>query len=492
VKRSHKWLAAGTSLAIATLLWPGQPPAAADTSLGGYEATASAAVVRLEIFDPTIPIPATPQIDGSVGYTNSTVETGPTTRALASYLWPGSVIGDGFDQLLKKPGATYPLQVNSRFPATTSAPAKNTIQLTDGNGMTTSSDGFNTSANVTLFGLAGDNTNVTGGLGTGLGKLTAKDPTKAHATPTLQPLPIGTSLAALITAENLTSTSTTTVADKTITAVAHAAASNIGLLGGLVKINGLDVLSTVVSDGTKSTVSGDATIGSVSILGLKVPISANGVNLGLPALSSTLTDLLSTLGLGIQTVPVSKATAGPQGEYHAQALVLTIDTKPLKSIVNNVLSPLFAKLPVKTRTQLQPILDLGPKIVLNIGTADATGSAAPAFNVGGFGGGGGGGAGGSGTGGSGGSGNTTPLGNGSLPGGTGNPSGSGSTIVPQSHQSSLALPPLGEVPRALILGALLVAGLVGWFFRRAAAGLLGSAGNCDYGLVTGVPDLRKG
>ena len=67
MKRTHQWLAAGTALALATLLWPGQAPASADTSLGGYDATATAAVLRLEIFDPTIPIPATPQIDGSVG-----------------------------------------------------------------------------------------------------------------------------------------------------------------------------------------------------------------------------------------------------------------------------------------------------------------------------------------------------------------------------------------------------------------------------------------
>ena len=489
MKRTHQWLAAGTALALATLLWPGQTPASADTSLGGYDGTATAAVIRLEIFDPTIPIPATPQIDGSVGYTSSTVETGPTTRALASYLWPGSVIGDGFDQLLKQPGAVYPLQVNSRYPATTQAPAKNTIQFTDGNGMTTSSDGFNTAANVTLLGLAGDNTNITGGIGTGLGKLMTKDPTKAHTGISPQPLPIGKSLAALITAQNLTSSSTTTVQDKTVTVVAHAAASNIGLLGGIIKIDGLDVMSKVVSDGTKATVSGDATVGAVSILGVKLPISANGVNLGLPALSKTVSDLLGELGLGIQAVPVAHSVTGAQGEYHSQALILTVDTKPLKSIVNNILSPLFAKLPANARTQLQPILDLGPKFVINIGTADATGSAAPAFDIGGFGGGAGGGGGGV----SGGGGGSSPLGGGSLPGNTGSsPAGSGSSLVPSSHPSSLALPPLGEVPRALILAALVIAGLVGWFFRRAAATMLGTAGSCEHGLVTGVPDLRRG
>jgi hypothetical protein len=61
-----------------------------------------------------------------------------------------------------------------------------------------------------------------------------------------------------------------------------------------------------------------------------------------------------------------------------------------------------------------------------------------------------------------------------------------------TQQSSYALPPLGSVPKALIIGALALAALIGWFFRRAAGVLLGGARNCSFGLVTGVPDLRKG
>jgi hypothetical protein len=491
VKSRHRWMAAVTVAGLATLLWPGAPGASADTTLGGYQGSAVASAVHIQIYEQDIPIPATPQLEASLAYGSSTVETGPTTRALASYLWPGTVIGDGFSNLVK--GANYPIQVNSRFPATTDAPATNTIQLTDGNGMTTSSDGFNTKATTTFLGIAGPGTELGGGIGTGLGKLGAKDPAKAPKTVSMKPLPVSAALAALVTAQNLTSTSTTTVADKTMTSTAHASASDISLLGGIIKIAGFAADASVVSDATKATTSGDATIGSVSILGLKLPIDANGINLGLPALSQTLSDLLSALGISIQTVPVTKSQDGPSGEFHSQVLVVSIDTKPLKSIINNVLSPIFAKLPSYARTQLQPVLDFGPKIVLTVGQADATATASPAFDLGG----------GSDLGGTGGTAGT--LGTPGTPGtpgtnlpntGNGLPNSGGAPGAAQNpisvQTTALGLPPLGSVPRALILGALLVAGIVGWFFRRAAAAVLGGAGKCGFGLVTGVPDLRKG
>ena len=502
MRTQHKWLAGGAVAVLAVLLWPGDA-VQADTSLGGYEGVASAAVVHIEIYDPTIPIPAEPQGDGSIGYTKSNVDSGPTSRALSSYLWPGVVIGDGFDQLTKQPGSQYPIAVNSRYPATSSAPAKNTIQLTDGNGMTTSTDGLNTDAKVTLLGVAGDGTNPLGGIGSGMTQLGALPPSsapsstssssKSGGSSTGAPLNIGGGLSALVSAKTVTSESKVTVADKTVTAEAHAAVANLSLLGGIISLKGLDVESKVVSDGSKATPTETTTLGSLSLLNGAFPIklSNDGIDLGLPAISDTVTGLLKSLGIEIKTLPVTKTADGPTATMSNQALQISIDTKPLKAVLDNVLNPILAAIPQAAKDQLAPILSLGPRIVLTIGTTDTSASAAPAYNPG---------SGGSfppvggSTGDNSGSTGGTGGGNGLLPGNTDQPSSAPqqTTQQPPSQQAASSLPGLGDVPRGLIVGGILLAAAIGWAVTRYGGILFGGAASCDYGLATGVPDLRKG
>ena len=494
--------------ALVILAWPG--PASGDTTLGGYSGSAIAEPVHLEIYDPVIPLPSDPQVDIGVGYTRATTDSGPVSRATASYLWPGDVLGDGFSQLVGG-NQSYPIQINSNYPATSTSPAANRAQLTDGNGMSTASDDTTTTANVTGLGIAGPNTDLLGGIGQGLQQLGGQPPSTAAAAPSA-PVPVSSTLAGLMTLQNFRSTSTTTLASKTFTASADATASDIALLNGLISIKGLSMTATTASDGTKATNSGHATIGGISIAGQTFSLDDAGVHgagstATLPTLPQAVTDALEQIGISVQLAPVTKTADGASGTFRAQGLVITIDTKPLRTALLNPVTDLLAKvvqqLPSQLSGQLLPLLNLAPKFVVTIGDVRTNASASPGY-VGGVptgptvppanpGSGSTGGPGTTGgTGGTGGNlGSSGSIGGGST-GATGG--GSGSNVIPPSTQQAVGfnLPGLGDVPRAVLLGGLVLAAALGWLLRTAGGFLLGGAGNCRFGLASGVPDLRKG
>jgi hypothetical protein len=498
--------------AVAVLAWPG--PSAADTALGGYSGVAQAEAIRIQIFEPEIPIPTDPgkpQVDGGIAYAKSNTDTGPVTRATASYLWPGDTIGDGFGALAGNDKAQYAIQVNSKYPETPTAPAKNTAQLTEGNGMTTSTDGFDTKASVTGLGIAGPDTDLLSGIGKGLRNLPGiGNPTAppAKELPSL-PLPVGQLLAAIATVQNVQSKSSVLVGKNSVTSSAQTLMSNVSLLGGLINIDSMRVTSTTVSDGKTARTSGSIRPGAITLAGTDIGLAGKGVKLGdsstkLPDLPSTVTDLLGKIGIEITYAPSTRTSQGATAALASDALVISVDTQPLKTALNvgglvGPLQDLISKIPHIGST-LAPLLGIGPKIVIRIGDVYSTATAAPAYTgpVGPPTGGnphpGGGHTGGGNpvppvdTGGGG-----TPIDTGggvplpSTPPGTTTP---GTTTPTQS--SAFDLPGLGEVPKALIIGGLVLALLSGWLFRMLSGFVLGGAGRCAHGLTTGVPDLRKG
>lgn len=498
--------------ALGVLAWPG--PATGGVPLGGYSGYALAEPVHLEIYDPVIPLPSDPQVDVGIAYTKASTETGPVSRATASYLWPGDVLGDGFSQLAGG-NTNYPIQVNSKYPATDSAPATNQAQLTDGNGMSTSSNDTVTQGKVTGLGIAGPGTNLLGGILKGLQQLSGKPPSSSSPSTPELPVPVSKTLAGILTLQNVKSTSTTKVTDSSFSASAEATVSTIALLGGIIKINGLDMTATTVSDGKKAVNSGHATLGSISIAGQTLSIDDAGVHVAgstaiLPGLPQVLTDALKQIGISFQLSPTTKTVQGASGTFRAQGLVLTIDTKPLRSALDapfGLLRQIVSKLPSQLSDQLGPLLNLAPKFVVTIGDVRTSASASEGFDGGGSvgpppsnPGGGGSNPGSTGNGNTGGGatgggnlGNSGPIGGNDNP-----PASSGGTttpnVIPPNNPTSAAvsLPGLGDVPRAMILGGIVLAAALGWLLRTAGGFLLGGGRLCRYGLASGVPDLRKG
>jgi hypothetical protein len=506
-RRTKRTLALFGGTVLAVLAWPG--PSSADTNLGGYNGVAQAEAIRIQIFEPTIPIPVDPgkpEIDAGIAYTKANTDTGPVTRATASYLWPGDTIGDGFGALVGNDKAQYSIQVNSRYPETATSPAKNTAQITDGNGMTTSTDGFNTKATVTGFGIAGPNTDLLSGIGQGLRNLPGLgNPTAPPSKDVSVPVPVSQMLAALATVQNVQSTSSVVTGKNSVTCTAQALMSNVKLLGGLINIDSIKATSTTVSDGKTATTSGSIRPGAITLAGTDIGLAGKGVKLGdsstkLPDLPSSVTDLLGKIGVEINYAPSSRTSDGATAALASDGLVISIDTQPLKTALNvggliGPLQDLIEKIP-NIGSTLGPLLGLGPKIVIRIGDVFSTATAAPAYVVP----------------------PVNPGGSNPVPGG-GQPSGNvvppvntgggppintgpgvplpsttpgGTTTTPSTQPSAFTLPGLGEVPKALIIGGLAFALVAGWLFRMVSGFILGGAGSCAHGLTTGVPDLRKG
>lgn len=514
MKKHAKWYAAASTVALVTLLWPG-PAASADTSLGGYDATATSSVVRIQVFEPVIPIPTASaddaQLDMNVSFARAMANSG-SSAATASYFWPGDAVALGLGLMMGQPDFQYPVQVNAKYPATADAPANQAQQIGDGTGMAASTDGDTTKATVSAFGIgptassSGSSSNPLGGL-LGGSKTSTTDPSKTT-------VPTPDVLGGLVSVHNGTSTSTVDVADKSVTTRAYSAASSISLLAGLIKIEGLAVDSKVTSDGNKAVASGNASIGAITIAGMrfalgdKISLGSDGTQL--PNFGTVTNGILKLFGLSFDTPTVTKKVDGATGQIESSLLRLTIDTRPIKKLINQPLSALVNLLGSQAATQLAPLVEFAPKIVLTFGDSIVSTTAAPPFDMGGDGGGGDsgtdlggmaptiGGAGvdnanaasdlGGSTGDLGGSGGDIGAGDVAAP----PPSGSTPSITPVQQASGFTLPALGSVPRLLILGGLLLAAILGWALRVMGGGLLWGTANCDFGLVTGVPDLRRG
>jgi hypothetical protein len=267
----------------------------------------------------------------------------------------------------------------------------------------------------------------------------------------------------------------------------------------------MKVTSTTVSDGKKATTSGSIRPGAITLAGTDIGLAGEGVKLGdsstkLPTLPSAVTNLLSKIGIEITYAPSTRTSDGATASLGSDALVISIDTQPLKTALNvgGLIGPLqdiVSKIPHIGST-LGPLLGIGPKIVIRIGDVFSTATAAPAYvgpvvNPGG----------GNPTPGGGQTGNPVPpvnTGGGppiNLGGGVPTPTTTpgGTTTTPTTTQpSAFTLPGLGDVPKGLIIGGLALALVAGWLFRYLSAFILGGAGSCAHGLATGVPDLRKG
>jgi hypothetical protein len=501
-------------------LGPAQAVAPA-TSYGGFSTAATASPLKLEVFEPSIPIPTEPQFEMDFSYTRVLGDSGPSTTARASAMWPGPAIGEGLktfgEQLGLPPQLTaggYPVQVNSQFPGdpsqAASEPFPGMVQRVNATEKKTTAKAGYTGSGDLSEGDSGDGTatpapNPLDGLSkgdlSGLGSAITGTKTGSDQDPT-QTNPMG-ALSMLIDFDGMTSVSSTTYDDDQVTATATSRIGELRLLLGMITLTGVNVVTKVTSsiDGGART-SQVVDVGGMTIAGQKFSYGPNGFTAAgsttpVPGMPTQASDLLKMLGVQIE-VPKPVVTAdGASGKVDAEAVRITIDTKPLRAHLPSLpLDNVVSQLPDMgqgniLKGMLLSLNTFAPTLVLHLGQASAAATTVPSFDDAGDassivapGAGSAGAAAGGGAAGSAGVG--AP---GEVP-----PTAAGTSTVstPLKQVSGVpGLPPLGSVPGMLtMLGILLAAG-AGWYLRRAGGVLFGAGATCAHGLKAGIPDLRK-
>lgn len=505
----------------AAALVPAQAVVPAE-AYGGFATVATASPLKLEVFEPAIPIPTEPQFEIDFSYTRVLGDSGPTTTARASAMWPGAAIGEGLktfgEQLGLPPQLTengYPVQANAGYPGDTTqqvqeffpgmvgrvnAGDKRTVakvgytgtDISDGD----AGDGEAPASTNPLDAILAGDLGALGGVLTGTVTGSTNDPADSN--------PMG-ALSLLIDFDGMSSVSSSDYDGDKVVATATSRIGELRLLTGLIKLTGINVVTKVSSTlggGAKTSQSVD--VGGMTIAGQKFSYGPEGFNVAgsttpVPGLPTNAADLLKMLGVTIE-VPAPVVTKdGLSGSVDAAAVRITLDTKPLRSKLPSLpLDQLVAQLPDLPgqanllKGLLLSLNTFSPKLVLHLGQSFASATTVAPFDF------------------EGGTGETEEVApaaaSGSTGTGTTGAAGTGAvtgeippaadvtpevTTPVETLSSVPGLPPLGSIPMLLMLAGLALAGGIGWYLRQAGGILFGGAAACSLGLKAGIPDLRK-
>lgn len=496
-----------------------------EASYGGFTAQAWSSPVRIEVFEPSLPIPVDAgiaQLEFLMGYSKVKADSGMSTGR-SSLFWPGDPVGEGLKTFAEQLGLPptpltengYPVQVNSQYPGDTPTQKDNKIpgsiqQTTSGDRTAIAETGF--SPDGAVLGPDEAEGGGDGGSGNPLTDLTGQlqglltgglGGARATAAP-------GNPLGLIVDVDGYVSVSRMDATGKNkeapVTAVSRSTLGEIRVLGGLITLGGVETVARTSTDGATGKATGKAVYGKMTIAGQEFGFGPDGAivsgkTMPIPGLQDLPADALEQLGITISVPKPVRTVEGDLATSESAGLRITIDTK--------LLSPLLKALPLSTITGLIPdmpgqagqlkgvlsgLSSLAPKIVLTVGVARATVDTVPPIEVA----------------------PVTPgatvtppttgapkpaAGSVGVPPAAGAPAPAGAAPAPtagtpvgdlvDAAPASSGLPALGSIPGMLLVAAFLLAAIAGSWFRRLGVAALGAGAPCVHGLESGLPDLRK-
>ena len=358
------------------------------TDLLGYDLQATAAPLTVRIFENFIPIPADPgepQMEITTSHTSARLGSGPSGRAVASSVWPGPTVGDGFGQLTGDESQQYPVRATARYPGSGEEDwqGSQTVPGVDGFGMTASARGLDISAFAEGGGIPG--------------------PAEA-----------------LAAYGQVRSESHATVEDGQAVTNAIASISEVRLLDGTIVLKGISTNLTATSDGSEAATSGRTSVGEIEVLGQPIRLTDQGAEVaptsedeetegegegdGNPLggaldpvnqIVQRLTDdlvadgLEKTLGITIEALDHEQTIDGTIGKRTAGGVRITVDVQVLRDYLTPILDTVPLNDVISTLPQdlndlkglMFEVLGLGPKLEFVVGRGVVSASASPPFEV---------------------------------------------------------------------------------------------------------------
>jgi hypothetical protein len=520
-------------------------PAEEEPAFSGFSSEVWGSPVEIELYEPTIPIPSTPQFELLLGY-SSVVADSSSAKGRASYLWPGDSVGEGAKTVIENLGLPaelsgplaargYPVQVNSHYPSgpetQADEPFPGTVQRTGASAERVfAQTGYSTDCSTDepaggggapggpglpgvpglpeLPGLPAPLAPLAPASASHGGERTAVPSEKAGADEKAAeepaPCPVPAQLAQVVDIGGYTSSSSNVNDATRVQGVNRAAVSDISLLGGIVTIGSVRATATATSNGAKGTATGEASYGVVTIAGERFRFGPQGLEAAgqkgdIPGLPDEPEAALAELGLRItRPTPVYEAT-GDEAHGSLVGLSVEIDLKTVnKALTQLPLSDLFIQLPDDLgplKSALLSAANLASRVVVNLAVADATVDTVqgidipvPTVPTPGTDPEGAGAAGGASGAGSGGAGTPAPPTSGAPTAGGAAPAAG---TLPADSALTSGLPKLFSIPGLLLVAGLAGAGVAGSYLRRIGALALGGGAACPHGLDSGLPDLRK-
>lgn len=332
----------------------------ATPGLGGYAIEGEAAPLAVRVFEPVSPSasftdPGDPHAEANEAFSRANLSTGPDARALASSVWPGTLLGDGFGtitgEILGDP-QDYPAEADARYPGgpeTATGPSQGQLMRASAKGLDV----------------------------------------VAQARSSESPSPNAVSYGSARSRAE-----TTVVEDVAINRV-DSAVSDVRLLEGLVSIDSVRTTLEARSDAATGATGGITEVTGLTIMGTGYTVDQGGLRpVEEESGGETLLDVPSTLpgaeelreqaGIEVRLVGHEETVDGAIAERAAGGLEIVVDSNKLRAVVDTLpLEEAISGLPEDLRSELAPVLRLSPRIVYVIaaGKVRAAASLPPEFDV---------------------------------------------------------------------------------------------------------------